>query len=42
VNAISKVIVKYKQLGKTVQIEGLNEESKLLIEKMGMNVLQGH
>ncbi len=42
VNAIGKVIVKYKQLGKTVQIEGLNEESKLLIEKMGMSMLQGH
>ncbi|MDF2669726.1 MAG: sulfate transporter [Paenibacillus sp.] len=42
VNAISKVIMKYKQLDKQVHIKGLNEESRLLIEKMGTSVPQGH
>ncbi|WP_438351592.1 SulP family inorganic anion transporter [Paenibacillus sp. FA6] len=35
VTAISKVISKYEQLGKKVQIVGLNEESQTLIDKIG-------
>ena len=35
VTAISKVITKYEQLGKSVQIVGLNKESQTLIDKIG-------
>jgi len=37
VTGISKVILKYQQVGKTVEIIGLNEESKQLIEKVGLS-----
>ncbi|MDP5274568.1 SulP family inorganic anion transporter [Chengkuizengella axinellae] len=42
VTAISKVIIKYQQLDKKVSIEGLNEESKALIEQIGLGVTSGH
>lgn len=35
IHAISKVTAKYRELGKEVRIQGLNEESKALIEKAG-------
>ncbi|WP_185897329.1 SulP family inorganic anion transporter [Paenibacillus zeisoli] len=35
INAISKVTAKYEELGKEVNIHGLNEESRALIEKAG-------
>lgn len=42
VTGISKVILKYQQIGKTVEIIGLNEESKQLIEKVGLSSRSGH
>ncbi|WP_010268954.1 SulP family inorganic anion transporter [Paenibacillus senegalensis] len=42
VTAIAKVVQKYEALGKTVQIEGLNEESRNLIEKIGLTASAGH
>ncbi|MBP1157399.1 SulP family sulfate permease [Paenibacillus sp. PvR052] len=42
VTAISKVISKYKNLNKQVNIIGLNEESKVLIEKVGLAATSGH
>ncbi|WP_128893726.1 SulP family inorganic anion transporter [Longirhabdus pacifica] len=41
VNAVAKVIAKYEQLDKKVQIIGLNEESKMLIDRVGLTV-SGH
>lgn len=37
VNAVSKLIMKYKQLGKQVTITGLNEESTHLVERIGLS-----
>jgi SulP family sulfate permease len=42
VNAISKVIQKYQLLNKTVKIEGLNKESRDLIDKVGIATSSGH
>jgi sulfate permease, SulP family len=42
VTAIAKVIYKYQQLGKQVSITGLNEESKLLVERIGLAAPSGH
>ncbi|WP_274363538.1 SulP family inorganic anion transporter [Paenibacillus thermotolerans] len=36
VTAIAKAVLKYESLGKHVSIVGLNEESKLLIERVGL------
>jgi len=38
VTAIAKVIFKYQKLNKNVQIIGLNEESQLIIDKVGLSV----
>ncbi len=42
VTAIAKVSLKYQQLGKDVQITGLNQESKVLVEKIGLSAPSGH
>jgi SulP family sulfate permease len=42
VNGISKVVLKYQQLGKHVSIEGLNEESQSLVDRIGISVPSGH
>lgn len=42
VNAIAKVISKYESMGKAVEIKGLNEDSRLLVEKIGLSVTAGH
>jgi SulP family sulfate permease len=42
VTGIAKVVLKYQQLGKHVHIEGLNEESKVLVEKIGLAAPSGH
>ncbi|WP_376745646.1 SulP family inorganic anion transporter [Paenibacillus sedimenti] len=42
VTAITKVIHKYKQLGKTVTITGLNHESQHLINKVGLISTSSH
>jgi sulfate permease, SulP family len=36
VTAISKVVLKYQQMDKRVDITGLNKESKILVEKLGL------
>lgn len=36
-NAISKVIIKYRQLNKEVSITGMNEESIRLVERIGLS-----
>lgn len=41
VAGIAKVIDKYNQIGKKVRIIGLNEDSKLLVERIGLTV-SGH
>ncbi|TKI59306.1 SulP family inorganic anion transporter [Brevibacillus antibioticus] len=42
VTAISKVVEKYKQLDKFVVITGLNDESKRLIDRVGISTPAGH
>jgi len=42
VTAISKVVLKYRQAGKQAHIEGLNEESRLLVDKVGLAAPSGH
>lgn len=42
VTAIAKVVAKYRQLGKTASITGLNEESRLIVEKVGLASTGGH
>lgn len=37
-NAISKVVVKYRQLNKEVSITGMNEESIRLVERIGLSL----
>ena len=39
VNAIAKVILKYQQLDKKVTIIGLNEESEMLVERIGSQIV---
>ncbi|WP_301169999.1 SulP family inorganic anion transporter [Brevibacillus nitrificans] len=42
VTAVSKVVLKYQQLGKHVSIEGLNAESRSLMERVGISAPSGH
>lgn len=42
VTAVSKVVAKYQQLGKHVSIEGLNAESRSLMERVGISIPSGH
>ncbi|TMV50661.1 SulP family inorganic anion transporter [Paenibacillus mesophilus] len=42
VTAISKATLKYKQLNKQVTIVGLNEESRKLVERVGLASPSGH
>lgn len=42
VTAISKALAKYRQLGKNVKIVGLNEESRTLVERVGLSASGGH
>lgn len=42
VTAIAKVSLKYQQAGKDVQITGLNQESKLLVERVGLSAPSSH
>lgn len=35
VTAIGKVLQKYRNSGKTITLQGLNEESRLIVEKLG-------
>jgi SulP family sulfate permease len=42
VTAIAKAISKYQQIGKKVTIVGLNEESKRLVEQVGLAAPSGH
>ncbi|MCI3918762.1 SulP family inorganic anion transporter [Paenibacillus sp. TRM 82003] len=42
VTGIAKIVLKYQQLGKHVHIEGLNEESKVLVERIGLAAPSGH
>lgn len=42
VTAISKVIAKYEQVGKKVEIVGMNKESQILMDKMGFSMTSGH
>ena len=42
VTALSKVIQKYRQLGKQVTIEGMNEESQTLVNRIGLSAPSGH
>ena len=42
VTAITKVASKYAQLGKQVNISGLNEESKKLVDQIGISVPSAH
>ncbi|MEA3318974.1 MAG: SulP family inorganic anion transporter [Bacillota bacterium] len=42
VTAISKTVLKYQRLGKNVSIVGLNDESKTLIDRVGLSATSGH
>lgn len=42
VTGIAKVVHKYQQLGKEVSVEGLNEESKFLVDRIGISAPSGH
>ncbi|RNB69091.1 SulP family inorganic anion transporter [Brevibacillus panacihumi] len=42
VTGIAKVVHKYQQLGKKVRVEGLNEESKWLVDRIGISAPSGH
>lgn len=42
VTAIAKVIYRFNQLDKKVTITGLNEESQLLVDRIGLSSLSGH
>lgn len=42
VTAISKVVAKYREADKFVLITGLNEESKQLVDRLGLSVFAGH
>ena len=41
VTAIAKMIAKYEQLGKRVTVEGLNEESRQIIDRLGLSSTSG-
>lgn len=40
--AIAKVVLKYQQHHKQVEILGLNEESKQIVERIGLAAPSGH
>lgn len=42
VTGIAKVVLKYQQLGKQIHIEGMNEESKRLVDRIGLAAPSGH
>lgn len=42
VTAIAKVVFKYQQIGKQIGITGLNEESRSLVEQVGISTSSGH
>lgn len=42
VTGIAKVILKYQQVDKHVSIEGLNEESQMLVDRIGLSAPSGH
>lgn len=42
VTAIAKVVLKYQQYGKKVEICGLNEESQRLVDRVGLSAPSGH
>ena len=42
VTAVSKAMLKYKKVGKRVTIVGLNDESKALVNKIGLYAPSGH
>lgn len=42
VNAIAKLLAKYRQLDKRVEVVGLNEASKRIIDKIGIESAGGH
>ncbi|WP_248930848.1 SulP family inorganic anion transporter [Paenibacillus hamazuiensis] len=42
VTAIAKVVAKYEQLGKKASIAGLNEESRKLVDRIGLAATSGH
>lgn len=42
VAAIAKVTAKYRHAGKSVSVKGLNEESRQLIERIGLSASGGH
>lgn len=42
VTALAKVVLKYQQLGKQVSIEGLNEESRSLVDRVGLATPSAH
>ncbi|AWB46779.1 sodium-independent anion transporter [Paenibacillus sp. CAA11] len=42
VNGISKVLQKYKQAGKRAEIVGMNEESRTLVNRIGLGSSGGH
>ncbi|MEX2416752.1 MAG: SulP family inorganic anion transporter [Paenibacillaceae bacterium] len=42
VNAIAKTVMKYRQLDKHVEVVGLNEESKHIIDRIGIESPGGH
>lgn len=42
VTAIAKVVYKYQKLNKQVKIVGLNEESQMLVDQVGLSAPSGH
>ncbi|OEH93153.1 SulP family inorganic anion transporter [Bacillus solimangrovi] len=42
VTAVAKVMSKYRKEGKTVTINGLNDESRAIVEKVGLSASSGH
>src|SRR5690606_20221494 len=42
VRGIAQVVAKYRQLGKHAEVIGLNEESRLMIDKVGLTTTGGH
>ncbi|MFB5674813.1 SulP family inorganic anion transporter [Paenibacillus terreus] len=42
VTAIAKVTEKYRRAGKEVRLKGLNEESRMIVEKIGLSSASGH
>ncbi|MFB5759956.1 SulP family inorganic anion transporter [Paenibacillus medicaginis] len=42
VTAIVKVTEKYRKAGKEIRLKGLNEESRMIVEKIGLSSVSGH